>query len=1087
MNLLLFPSILKNKTLGFFSVFIFLILFPNIAFSEIYPTENQNYTCKLESQDCLNDLNNVLLNKEDKRSIYQYCQITSDNFKLCCEDPLNCSESWGKDMAQNLKQNSLSEVQNSGGDFLTCKLNNLSGLLSFLSSTQNQTCEAGVKNCKIECESKLEEVTNAFKKCFFIPENITIEGVLKAVKNIKEPDECLKKMQEVAKKYKEQSLYKKSHLRDKLQSKDIINCETIRRANTRKNLNNFALDVCYQAQEQKEEKIKKERIKKQATLSPEEMKKQEILKRQEIASLEYEKELEEQRKRKEIHLQDAAANSGMRVEDLEKEPKSKQTNKQDLRDKGWNDDLKNLGFGTMNDPDSKKNTTNKTNSNIGALTGASLVAGAIGSNNGKNIPKRNTSLNKVSPSSLKGSNLKTAQAKANSGTCPVNMPEIKSAVVFQSVEAPQIEPLESQEYQKDPDDPSFKRYHTVMEKTAGVFIKLDNFKSSKEAFHLSLNVKGKKVSKCFHTPLNNQTMFEGSDKDCSFSNQDILKDDKYKFIPLPDSVLNRSQKNVPVTVSLNYKAPNAKDYKACEKEKSFKLNVVKVHSLDIGMTAISDLDCKNLNRIINYPKFPPRPNQIVPMVPNKQINPIITLVPKSSIYSFHAPNTDIFQLVRDFINSSEVQYIKSMFPINNLRVNFLEDMNGKEDTLVGNCNNTFFDREKIYSLEILEDILRIEEKRRDQRHHKIIAIVPKDYLRFHLPNSPEVTGVVMPPIFSYPWGRLGQWLSLEPNKWFGGSWNVGLVTEGYDKKDRSGNIYYQSSIDGGIIVHELAHTLGQRKEFYQKEVLNKKTNRWVALPDKDQTQCRKFNGSTEKVCYDYRIQRGLHTGTKNGKNFWQFVEKRWSIMNNEGNFYNNRRNDDDIWIDRETFQKSFKVLSERKGGVATEDENFLDEESREQVKSKVIFSGFYDTKKNKVILSKKIIKKTSLKTASAPKDKSIPTIKFQLKDKKGKVIKEVNQAIFNLEMKLIYKDRPHKKIKTSLSPFLVSFDINENDNNKEFALNVINPKTDELLLAETILIKPKKREEKRQEKNKKKKKGKEKQESDFAYLFDNKN
>ena len=79
------------------------------------------------------------------------------------------------------------------------------------------------------------------------------------------------------------------------------------------------------------------------------------------------KELEEQRKRKEMHLQDAAANSGMRVEDLEKEPKSKQTNKQDLRDKGWNDDLKNLGFGTMNDPDSKKNTTNKTNSNIGAL------------------------------------------------------------------------------------------------------------------------------------------------------------------------------------------------------------------------------------------------------------------------------------------------------------------------------------------------------------------------------------------------------------------------------------------------------------------------------------------------------------------------------------------------------------------------------------------------------------------------------------------------------------------------------------------------------------------------------------------------
>ena len=1064
MNLLLFPSKLKNKTLGFFSVFIFLILFPNIAFSEIYPTENQNYTCKLESQDCLNDLNNVLLNKEDNRSIYQYCQITSDNFKLCCEDPLNCGEPWGKDMAQNLKQNSLSEVQNSGGDFLTCKLNNLSGLLSFLSSTQSEACEAGVKNCKIECESKLEEVTQAFKKCFFIPENMAIENILKAVESHKESNECLKKMQEVAKKYKSQSLFKNSNLRDNLEAKDIIDCKEIRRAKNYQSLNNLTLSVCYQAQDQHEEKIKEERIKKQATLSPEEIRKQEILKRQKIASLEYEKEREEQRKRKEMHLQDTASIFGMRAEDLEEEPN--QTFKQDLRDKGWNNDLKKRGYGLGNDPNAKKDTTNNPNSNIGAIAGASFLTGAIGSNNGKNTLKRNTSLNKVSPSSLKGSNLKTAQAKANSGTCPVNMPEIKSAVVFQSVEAPQIEPLESQEYQKDPDDPSFKRYHTVMEKTAGVFIKLDNFKSSKEAFHLSLNVGGNKISKCFHTPLNNQTMFEGSDKDCSFSNQDILKDDKYKFIPLPDSVLNRSQKNVPVTVSLNYK-----HHKACEKEKSFKLNVVKVHSLDLGFTSISDLDCKNLNRIINYPKpFLPRPNQIVPMIPNKQINPTITLVPKSSIYSFHAP--DIFQLVRDFIYSNEVQYIKSMFPINNLRVNFLEDMNGKEDIIVGNCNNTFFDKEETYSLEILEDVLRIEEKRRDQGHHKMIVIVPKDYLRFHIPNDPGAIGVVMPPLLTYPGGKIGKWFSLEP-KWLGGSWNIGLVLE--------------NQMDRGTLSHELAHTLGQGKEFYQKGEIDKKINRWVAYPDKDQTQCKEFNGSTEKVCYDYRIQRGLHTGTKNGKNFWQFVEDRWSIMNNEGNFYNNRRNDDDIWIDRETFQKSFKVLSERKGGVATEDENFLDEESREQVKSKVIFSGFYDTKKNKVILSKKIIKKTSLKTASAPKDKSIPTIKFQLKDKKGKVIKEVNQAIFNLEMKLIYKDRPHKKIKTSLSPFLVSFDINENDNNKEFALNVINPKTDELLLAETILIKPKKREEKRQEKNKKKKKGKEKQESDFAYLFDNKN
>ena len=81
----------------------FSLILPTFSFSNTEESETTSYACQIKSQDCLNELNNVLLNKEDNRSIYQYCQITSDNFKLCCEDPLNCSESWGKDMAQNLK------------------------------------------------------------------------------------------------------------------------------------------------------------------------------------------------------------------------------------------------------------------------------------------------------------------------------------------------------------------------------------------------------------------------------------------------------------------------------------------------------------------------------------------------------------------------------------------------------------------------------------------------------------------------------------------------------------------------------------------------------------------------------------------------------------------------------------------------------------------------------------------------------------------------------------------------------------------------------------------------------------------------
>ena len=80
------------------------------------------------------------------------------------------------------------------------------------------------------------------------------------------------------------------------------------------------------------------------------------------------------------------------------------------------------------------------------------------------------------------------------------------------------------------------------------------------------------------------------------------------------------------------------------------------------------------------------------------------------------------------------------------------------------------------------------------------------------------------------------------------------------------------------------------------------------------------------------------------------------------------------------------------------------------------------------------------------------------------MIKEAHQPILELEMKLIHKDGTHKKTPNSLSPFLVSFDINKSYANKTFQVSMLNPKTEELVLSRTFSIKPKQKKKKRRRK-----------------------
>ena len=1085
---------LKNNFLFFVSAFIFQFFYLPLVFSNPYledePVEKSitkpSWTCKIDYE-CLKYLQNEL-NKESDYSLYQVCQEEYDIVKNCCEGLNNCPSLYGveRDLG-NIKSN----VLNSSGDQAGCSANSMSSLISSIHGIQKEVCQLGSENCKTRCENKLDELKRRIKSCFSI--DSSIDKALEQAKTAQGNSNCYEKLKEVAKKYKRQSLNGRSELKEDLSVQDIVDCKGIKNKANMAVGTKKALGICSQAsqellQRQQEEQAKKEEgerfareQEKQTEL--ERQKEEELTRKQEkfesraemiqvdtgytenknaetlnsqdnlqVQSLDTKRQLTESEKIRgsdgetiKIPESEKAKEPADKKKDekdkeskKEKDKESKEEKKQeDESKKGDEKDKKQDG---KNQDDKKKsedsNKVKDTKQSEGSKIKPVVSAGAVqvasvqttpalkspnveskktktvskakqskSDNNLKAVSDKtetsNTKSSKQAQSSEKASISSLAGNTTNINKCPIDMPKIKSAIVYQSVSAPQIEPLDQQEPQKDPNNPNFTSYDLVYRKPAGVLIELGDFKNQRETFHLSLNIKDKaEISKCFLSPLNGQTMHEGDEKDCLFTGYDVF--DKHKFIPFPERI-GRAGKSTSAIVKLYHKT-----YSECETIKSFKLNIIKIHPLDLGFTWVSDKRCKN----------------------------------KTKGYKFFVSDPE--KHVEDFMESKEVsEYLEAMFPIHKLRTDFVKENNRKFKVL-GSCNNSPY-KPKI-SVGVLRDIKKLEKKRKEHDFHKIVAIVPRDYFWFHYNKG--WAGLIVTPV----WKRfplLVKW------NWRGGSWNIALVRE--DMKDI------------GVVSHELGHTLRQGKEFYRQRDQSGKF-----LLSHKQTKCRKFNGSSKKLCYLYKIKLGLQAGRSNYKNiitgkrpiFWKFIKDKFSIMNNEQGI-------DRLWIDRDTFQKSFKVLSEREGGVAKMSEDFLDKKSRQMTRPQIVFSGFYDTKKKQVIISDTEVTKTKLKTVSIPKNSGDPIMSFQLKYK-NRVIKEVNQPILELEMKLIHKNGTHKKIPNSLSPFLVSFDINKSYANKTFQVNMVNPKTEELILSRTFSIKPKQ----------KKQKEKEAKETDFALLFD---
>ena len=548
-----------------------------------------------------------------------------------------------------------------------------------------------------------------------------------------------------------------------------------------------------------------------------------------------------------------------------------------------------------------------------------------------------------------------------------------SPLVYQSVAAPQRAPMHEQPYQDDPDNPQFSSYDLVSGKPAGVLVRVDRHFSRNERwanFTMKLYVNGDEYSSsCFHNPLSGE-MKDGQQKECSFKGLDFKDRKIYKFFPLP--ILNSK------SIFWNYDTFNLKIVVAlthdenCKAEKEFQINAFQIPPLKLGFTRIDNpRGCKAYNRV----------------------------------------RTRAFKA---FVNSQEVKwYIYAMFPVPNT-------ISKVFDTIEGECDARRFSKRPSKPFGLLKDIDKLERLRFSNKQHKLFAITSFEYFHFYNKKKGDAGFVLEPKWESgrFAGGKYG---------FLGGSWNIAFIKE-YAIDEHGSQI---GNLNRGVVLHELAHTLGQGREFY-----------------KAPQRCREFNGSSFKNCNEYEISRSLETWTSGNRRVWNFLKDKYSIMNNRGSIK-------DRWIDRETYQKNLWIFSYLTPAIPSNYElygqsiiYFRDSKSKES-STKAIISGFYDEKEDSFVVPKITVNKTDLNTDSFPEkigDKKIPLMTFQLREN-GKVLQEVKRPVFPMNIKTLYVDETSQTEPFDFSHAMAVFQLPKDREKRNLEVRVLNPKRNKIYSA----------------------------------------
>ncbi len=365
-----------------------------------------------------------------------------------------------------------------------------------------------------------------------------------------------------------------------------------------------------------------------------------------------------------------------------------------------------------------------------------------------------------------------------------------------------------------------------------------------------------------------------------------------------------------------------------------------------------------------------------------------------------------FSEVSDFVSSDEVSLkIKSMFPIRKATAHALKyRWKGKiYDYIEGHCNRNRSIYKSGYTEGFLSDINELEITRWNLKYDKIMAIVPDSYFLFHRISPPA--GIIITPI----WMKAGKnwFFRLFKNpKFIGGSWNVAFINS--------------AEKNLGTVSHELAHLLGQGREFYHS-----------------QERCRHLMINQKAPCSIKFIPRFLDTGIKNKRQFWELITKnRYSFMGNQGNIHNQ-------WIDRDTYQKNMKILSTYSPAISSSVELYKQTSSLRLERKRAVVTGFYNREKSAFIVPKIKIYKTKLTTPSFKQIKgiNIPVVTIQLKEK-NRMLQEIKRPIFKMEIELLYRSQSSKKEPFDFSHVMAVFKLPKDSKKRKLRISILSPKGD---------------------------------------------
>lgn len=456
-----------------------------------------------------------------------------------------------------------------------------------------------------------------------------------------------------------------------------------------------------------------------------------------------------------------------------------------------------------------------------------------------------------------------------------------SQVVYQTVKAPQIEPVEMENRRP------FDNYDLLRDKPAGIILKikkkgwakaLEDFnwyeKQALENFNFSLSLRingevyneiscSKNIDRkniIYRPDLSKggkEVSIEPKAEYCHINWWDVNENSIYKFIPLPtfsEELLGQylGLVNIEIVSKLKYAGIVVRP---CSSFESFTVNMLKPKEFIILFTGVSMEKC---------------------------------LHGRKSVISE--------EQMESYILSSEVKrHFYEMFPVSTriLKRPIVLPIRENNEELVGfsgSCKNKTMEG-------IFSDILFANELRKKYRAGRIFVVFTKDYLDFHNRAFRKRSGnnftndgfmYFMTPTIKIP--VLNTFLSWKE------SYHVGFLKENTENK--------------GVFLHELAHTLGQTKDFYDSKYYCSQFTRRGKPGERDED-----NDLIGHPCTEYRIRGGLVGKRKTGGLFsansftWKLLNNQRSIMSDFYFYIQFTRYTQ--WIDRDTYQKALTTLENR--------------------------------------------------------------------------------------------------------------------------------------------------------------------------------